>query len=291
MDTVPDGGRRPYDAGVVLNRGVSLTRKGKEAMEMNLSRQFKLKRDQIWVLIAKDFKLKYNSTALGFLWSLLVPTLTSAVYYFVFGVMMRFQAQNYLLYLMSGTFLWQFFANVIMMNGAVLTANQGLLKKTSFDRELLVRGTFYTESIHFLLTVPVLLGMMACYRVMPSPLLAIPNLVVSLLALQLLSVGVSYFYSACNLYFRDLERIMGIVMMMWMFCSPVFIPVSSVPEKYLWIYNINPMAPILQIWRDIFYVPGWHPQYFLPLLAACTAVFLLGRMVFRKMEPGFAEMM
>ncbi len=88
-----------------------------------------LRRDQILVLIAKDFKLKYNSTALGFLWSLLVPAFTSIVYYFVFGIMMRFDAPNYLLYLMSGTFLWQFFSNVVIMDGGVLMANQGLLKK------------------------------------------------------------------------------------------------------------------------------------------------------------------
>ena len=258
---------------------------------MKFSHQFLLKRDQILVLIAKDFKLKYNSTALGFLWSLLVPTFTSIVYYFVFGVMMRFDTPNYLLYLMSGTFLWQFFANVIMMNGSVLMSNQGLLKKTSFDRELLVRGTFYTESIHFLLTIPVLLVMMICYDVMPSLLVVVPNLLVLILALMLLSIGVSYFYAACNLYFRDLERIMNIFMMMWMFCSPVFIPVSAVPDKYLWIYNVNPMASILQIWRDIFYVPGWHPQLFLPLVAVCAVIFYIGRLVFKKMEPGFAEMM
>ena len=124
------------------------------------SNKLKLCRDQIRVLVLKDFKLKYNSTALGFLWSLLVPALTSVVYYFVFGIMMRFNAENYLLYLMSGTFLWQFFSSVVMMNGAVLNANAGLLKKTNFNRELLVWGTFFTESIHFILTIPVLLIMM-----------------------------------------------------------------------------------------------------------------------------------
>jgi len=250
-----------------------------------------LAKDQVFVLVAKDFKLKYNSTALGFLWSLLVPTLTSVVYYFVFGVMMRFNAPNYLLYLMSGTFLWQFFANVIMMNGGVLMANQGLLKKTSFDRELLVRSTFYTESIHFLLTVPVLFGMMAFYRVMPDWLTLVPNLVVCFVALHLFTIGVSYAYTACNLYFRDLERIMNIVLMMWMFCSPVFIPISSVPEKYLWIYNCNPAAMILNIWRDVFYTPGWHPHFYWQVLLIGAVTFLAGRAVFRKMEPGFAEMM
>ena len=71
-----------------------------------ISRSMELKRDQITVLIAKDFKLKYNSTALGFLWSLLVPVFSSLIYFAVFGVLMRFRAPNYLLYLLCGTFLW-----------------------------------------------------------------------------------------------------------------------------------------------------------------------------------------
>lgn len=258
---------------------------------MKLSRGLTLRRDQIFVLIAKDFKLKYNSTALGFLWSLLVPAFTSIVYYFVFGIMMRFDAPNYLLYLMSGTFLWQFFANVVIMDGGVLMANQGLLKKTSFDRELLIRGTFYTESIHFLLTIPVLFGLMAFYRQMPDVLTIVPNLIVCMVSLFLFATGIGYAYAACNLYFRDLERIMNILLVMWMFCSPVFIPVQAFPDKYKWVLDYNPMAMVLQIWRDIFYIPGWHPECFLKLLIVGVVTFFLGRLVFRKMEPRFAEMM
>ncbi len=256
-----------------------------------LSRSFILARDQIWVLIAKDFKLKYNSSALGFLWSLLVPTLTSVVYYFVFGVMVRFDAPNYLLYLMSGTFLWQFFANVIMMNGGVLMGNVGLLKKTSFNRALLVRGTFYTESIHFLLTVPVLFGIMAFYGIKPDFATLVPNFLVCMMSLFFLSLGVSYAYAACNLHFRDLERIVNILLMMWMFCSPVFLPLTAYPEKYKWVLDYNPIAMTLIVWRDIFYTPGWHPEVFLPLGVTSLVVFFLGRFFFRKMEPGFAEMM
>lgn len=258
---------------------------------MKFTRSFQLKLDQIRILIAKDFKLKYNSTALGFFWSLLVPMFTSTVYYFVFGVMMRWDAENYLLYLMSGTFLWQFFANVIMMNGCVMASNAGLLKKTSFDREFLIRGTFYTESIHFLLTIPILIGLMMFYGVKVDWVTIVPNVAVCLVSLLLLSIGISYIYAACNLYFRDLERIMTIFMLMWMFCSPVFIPVSNVPQKYHWIFAINPAAEILGIWRDVFYSPGWHPGTYWQIILISLAIFLIGRVVFRKMEPGFAEML
>ena len=254
-------------------------------------RSFILARDQVMVLIAKDFKLKYNSTALGFLWSLLVPTMTSLVYYFVFGVMMRFDVPNYLLYLMSGTFLWQFFANVIVMNGGVLAGNVGLLKKTSFNRALLVRGTFYTESIHFLLTIPVLIGLMYFYKIGVDWVTVVPNFIVCVVGLYFFSIGISYIYSACNLYFRDLERIVSILLMMWMFCSPIFIPLSVYPAEYKWVLDWNPMAMILMIWRDIFYMSGWHPELFLRILGISVVMFLIGRFIFRKMEPGFAEMM
>lgn len=252
---------------------------------------FSLKRDQILVLIAKDFKLKYNSTALGFAWSLIVPFFTSLVYYFVFGVMMRWDAENYLLYLVSGTFMWQFFSNVVMMNGGVLMANSSLLKKTSFDRGLLIWGTFFTESIHFLLTIPILLLVMWFYGVVPHwPSLPL-NLIVSMILLSFFTVGVSYAYAAANLYFRDLERIMNIVMLVWMFLSPVFIPITAVPKQYLWIYDINPMAGIMNIWRDIFYQPGLHTETWITLGLISGLTWLLGRWIFKALEPRFAEMM
>ena len=93
-----------------------------------------LTRDQISVLVQKEFKLKYNATALGFAWCLIVPLLMSLVYYLVFGLLMKVgRMPNYFLYLITGNFLWQFFSSVVMMNGRVLTQNASLLKKTNFD--------------------------------------------------------------------------------------------------------------------------------------------------------------
>ncbi len=250
-----------------------------------------LKRDQILVLVGKDFKLKYNSTALGFAWSLIVPIFMSLIYNFVFGIMMRWNLPNYLLYLVCGNFMWQFFSNVVTQNGRVLMGNAVLLKKTSFDRGLLIWGVFSTECIHFLLTIPVLVGIMLCYGITPDWLTVVPNLVMAFLLLMLLATGVGYAYAAVNLYFRDLERIMGVVMMAWMFMSPVFIPISRIPERFLWIYELNPVAGILCTWRDVFYEPGFHPERWLYLTPVCIAIFALGRWIFRRLEPRFAEMM
>lgn len=293
---------------------------------MKLKQNALLKKDQIRVLVAKDFKLKYNSTALGFLWSLIVPILTGAVYYFVFGVLLNMSGgaggtkeimakatPHFLLYLLCGTFLWQFFSNVVMMNGNILSSNSALMKKTSFDRELLIWGTYFTEAIHFLLTIPILLITMACFGIMPDLLTLIPNLVICLVALTFFSMGISYAYAACNLFFHDLERIVNIFMMLWMFCSPVFISVTTIPAHLDRYYYLNPMAVILRCWRDIFWSPlfvkanemglvdadhiyygmthAWHPGSYLPMLVVSFATYFIGRWIFRKMEPAFAEMM
>ena len=238
--------------------------------------------------------MKFNATAIGFLWCLLVPFFTTLIYYFVFGIMMRWNAKNYLLYLISGNFLWQFFSNVISMNGHVLIANSSLLKKTNFERKLLVTATFFTEGMHFLLTIPILIGVMLYYGKIPQWWSILPNLIVCLVSLALISTGVGYFYAAANLWFRDLERIMGILLMAWCFLSPVFIPIDNVKNqapRWFFIYDINPMSLVLRIWRDIFYEPGFHPEYYpLPLLTGIV-FFLLGRAFFEKYDARFAEMM
>ena len=249
-------------------------------------------RDQIAVLVQKEFKLKYNATALGFAWCLLVPLLMSGVYYLVFGLLMKVgRAPNYLLYLVSGNFLWQFFSSVVSMSGNVLTRNSSLLKKTNFDERLLVWGTFFSEGLHFLLVIPILALIMTAYGVKPQWWSILPNMAVSLTSLTMLAVGVGYIYAALNLIFRDLERMMRIILQLWLYASPVFIPLSVIPERFLKFYFLNPMAGIMTIWRGIFYDPQLEWKLFLPTLFLSGAAFLIGRAVFTRQQPGFAEKM
>ncbi len=250
-----------------------------------------LKFDQIVVLIKKDFKLKYDSTALGMLWSVLTPLMMSAVYYFVFGKMMKLGDGTYALYIISGNFLWHYFSAVVMQNGNVLMANAGLLKKTAVDRRLFVWGTYFTESLHFLLTIPIIVALMFIFGVRPDIVTFWPNFFVAMFSLTYFSMGIGYVFAGFNLHFRDLQRIMSILMLAWIYASPVFIPISRIPEKYLWVYDLNPMARILMIWRDAFYSPAFHPERYAATIAISLVVFVAGRWIFMKLEPRAAEMM
>lgn len=247
--------------------------------------------DQLIVLTSKNLKLKYNSTCLGFAWSLIVPAFTSLIYYFVFGVVMRWAVDYYLQYLLCGTFMWQFFSNIIFVNGGILISNASLLKKMNFNRHLLVWGTVLSEGFHFLLTLPVLLVIMFCYHITPQWWSIVPNLFVSIFLLILFSVGISYFYSALNLYFRDLERIVNILMSLWMFISPVFIPISAVPKQYLSFYTLNPITGIIGTFRDVFYQPAFCPESWIYPAVVSVVVFLSGWWFFSWMSPSFAEKM
>lgn len=255
-----------------------------------ISRSLQLKIDQISVLIAKDFKLKYNSTALGFLWSLLLPTLMSFVYYFVFGVLMRIRGENYMLYLVSGNFLWHFFANVVNQDGTVLSRNSDLLKKTSFDRKLLIWSTFFTEATHFLLTIPVLMIIMTCFGIVPNAWFPV-NCLMAVVFTAYIATGFGYFYSVISLFAPDFQRIMQIVMMMWMYCTPIFIPMSIIPERLMFYYRLNPMVDVMCIWRNAFYSPAFDPSLFIRPAIASVLMFLIGRWVFSRLEPRSAEKM
>jgi len=258
---------------------------------MKIPRVMELKRDQIVILVKKDFKLKYDSTALGMLWSVLTPLAMSGIYYFVFGKVMKFGGASFALYIVTGTFLWHYFSSVVMQNGGVLMVNAALLKKTAFDRKLLVWSVYWTETMHFCLTIPVLAVFSFAFGVRPNILQFIANVTVAMVSLMWFSMGIGYIFAALNLVLRDSKRILDVVFRIWFYATPVFIPMGRVPPEYSFIYDYNPMAMIMGTWRDAFYEPAFHPEKFLVLFAVSIVVFLAGRWFFAVHEPRFAERM
>lgn len=216
-------------------------------------KQIQIAFDQIYVLVLRDFKLKYNSTALGFLWSLLVPILQSTIYYAVFNNIARFGIHNYLLYMLSGMFLWYFFSGTISMSLHCFLGNATLIKKTSFPRGLLVISRLTTELIHFILIIPVLVGVMLLYKITPSwSFLTLPLVLAEFL---LFTTGVCFLTSTLNIFFRDLERVVGVLLQAWFFMSPIFYKLENVQDNMHIILRYNPITCYLEAWRNIFYSP------------------------------------
>ncbi len=245
-------------------------------------------RDLIAVLTAKEFKLRYKSTVLGYAWSVLHPLAFSMVYFLLFKIVMRVKMDNYALFLITGLFPWQWFSNSISVATMCFLENRTLIKKVKFPRNFLVLSGVVNDMVHFIATIPVIVLFMLIYGKHPSMswLYQIPILV----AMQFgFTYGLALTLATWNLFFRDIERLTNIITMMWFFLTPILFNIEMVPARYRWIEYFNPMASIIMCWRSLF-LEGTIPLGFLAAgVVYAAAAVIMGGYVYEKMEWRFAE--
>jgi lipopolysaccharide transport system permease protein len=249
-------------------------------------------RDLIWVLVSKELKLRYRSTALGYLWSLLHPLAFAAIYFVVFAHVMGIprpgEMEHYALFLITGLFPWQWFSNSATSSTWFFLDNRSLIKKIRFPRYFLVMAGVLNDMIHFAISIPVILVFMIWYHHYPSAAW-IALLPLMLVVQFLFTAGVALTLASCNLFFRDLERMTLICVLAWFFLTPVVYDQSMYPQWLAWIRYANPMAPIMICWREMF-LHGTAP---LPILAAAcgwaVAAFVVGWRIYQSLQWRFAE--
>ncbi len=208
-------------------------------------------RDLLFVLTQKEIKVRYKSSWLGYAWSVAHPLAFAILYFVAFGIFMRIPIQNYPLFLISGLFPWQWVANSVNTSPRIFLANSTLLKKVRFPRNVLVSTTVLNDGIHFLISIPIILAFVVFYGFFPSPtwLLGIPLLTV---AQFLIVYGFAIAIATLNVFFRDLERLTVLLITFLFFLTPIVYSASMVPIDYLrWLY-INPVAPLILSWQDLF---------------------------------------
>ncbi len=241
-------------------------------------------------LVSKEIKVKYKSTVLGYLWSLLMPCLQSMVFYVVFSRFLRFNIEDYFLFLFTGCSVWQFFSNSLLSGANTLLSNAALVKKTCAPRWIFVAATVATEAIHLLISLPVLLGLMLLCGRLPQW-----NIFCTLpsggIAILFLTFGFALIAACVNVFFRDLERILQILLQVWFYVTPVFYSISQIPEEYHWLLKLNPLYFSIELFRSSFYEPQllWHNSFYAILTG--TAVMLLGVFLFHRMQKNAAEIL
>lgn len=253
-----------------------------------LLRQIYSYREMLKNLVIKDLRTRYRESVLGFFWTLINPLLLLLIYSIVFKTIMRMDIENYSIFLFSGLLPWQFHQTVISNNTSIIINNSGLIKKVYFPSEILPLSSTIAGAINYLLCLIILfismvvVGVPITLNVMFFPLI--------LLIQMIFIVGLSLGLSSLNVYFRDLEHIVGILMTAWFYLTPVFYPLSMVPERYQAIFKLNPMTHIEQAYREIFYY-GKAPN--METLALCflfSLIFLLiGLILFGNLKKRFAE--
>lgn len=244
--------------------------------------------DLLSVLAHKDIKLRYKSTALGYFWSLLNPLAFALVFYIAFKTVLKIQIENYLLFLLSGLFPWQWLSNCLNSAPLVFLANSSLIKKVAFPRALLVVSQILQEMMHFLLTLPILIVLVFAYGKTPS-LSWLPGIPLLLLTQAAVIYGLALTIATLNLFFRDLERIVNIGVSMVFYMTPILYSESMVPKEYAALVNLNPFAPIMVGWRNLLLEGALDLNALIIGAGFAGASIILGQFVYARLSWKFAE--
>ncbi len=242
-------------------------------------------------LAVRDVETRYKHSMLGLYWAIVNPLVTAAIFGFVFGVIFHVSSKiPYVVFMLTGITFWNFFVNGVMSAVGSISGNAALLAKIYFPRIVLPTASVLARFIDFFFSLLVLIVFIFIYH---TPIYWTSLWIPVILVLQVFfTLGIGYLVAALNVLYRDVNQLMGLILLVWMYFSPVMYPVTNLKPSLRSILLMNPMGSLLQMERDVIFTG--HLQY--PLFAwvalAWTAfVFLAGISLFRRIEPLFAEVM
>lgn len=246
-------------------------------------------REMIFSLVRRDLRGRYKGSVLGFLWTFLNPLLQLVVYTIVFSFIMRAGIEKFYLFLFVALVPWLFFGTCLSGGASCIWAQQDMVKKIYFPREVLplsyTISQFVNMALSFLVVFVVLI-----FSGTGINFVALLYLPLIMLIEFVLALGTTFMVSALTVYFRDFEYILGILQMAWMYLTPVMYSIDMIPEKYQSIFKLNPMTPVIVAYRDILYYKQ-IPHIETLLQASILGVFVLvvGFFLFGKLQRNFAE--
>lgn len=242
------------------------------------------------VIAITDFKMKYDNSVLGYFWSLLKPLLMFGTLYLVFSVFIRWDVENYKLYLLLGIILWNFLAEVTLNSMVILEGKAMIIKKIHFPRWIIVIASSLTSVLTLLLNIVVFfLFFIFSGTDFQNTAWLLP---VYLIELYILAVGLAFFLCALYPKFRDIHHIWEVFVQLGFWATPIVYPIVIVPAKYHKLIFLNPAARIIQGCREALIGPsGDFLGYTNHIIVITTAVcfFVVGLLTFNKLSPSFAE--
>lgn len=246
-------------------------------------------------LTVRDLKVRYRNSLLGFLWAWGNPIMMTLVFTIVFGVLSPTPTHNYPLFILIGWLTWGFTSSAINDGIASIVNNAHLVKKVWFPRIVLPASAVFANALNFLLALPLIIALILLFSVQIQPLLLLyfPIIFVSQLALVM---GLAFFLSAANVFYRDTGVVSSVVLTAWFFLTPVFYSVERLTDKSRLVYYLNPMASIIEAYRNVLYgstdgAPPGPPDsgFLLRTLGTSLVILLLGYLFFTRVSNRFGE--
>lgn len=247
-------------------------------------------RDLLYLLMIRDVRLRYKQTALGVIWVILQPLISSLIFAVIFGRFAGLPSGDvpYLLFVFAGILPWNLFSMALGRAGNSLIGDARLISKVYFPRMLIPVASSGAVLVDFAVALIVMFVLMVLFRwSITLNILVLPFL----LALTLLiTVGMSLFFSALNVYYRDFMFALPFLIQVWMYASPVVYDASLVPAQWQVIYSLNPMVGVINGFRWALLGTGDFPA--LPLFLSVivgTAIFIISAFIFQRVERSFAD--
>lgn len=245
-------------------------------------------RNMIGNLVKKDLTGRYKGSVLGFLWTLINPLFQLIIYTVLFTIILPTEIDNYAIFLFVALVPWLFCSTSILVGAECVMQNSGLVQKIYFPRIVLPIISVTSNFVNMLLTFIIVFASLFVTGVGVTPVVILLPIV--MIIEYLFVLGLVILFSSLTVYFRDLSHILGIVVMGWMYLTPVLYPIDKVPEGLQVFMSFNPMAGIVMSYRDILYnktMPNFGHLGWIAL--ASVILIVIGFVVFQRLQKRFAE--
>lgn len=246
-------------------------------------------RELLYFLTWRDLKVRYKQTILGVAWVVMQPLLTTIIFTLFLGKLARVPSDGlpYPLFVYAGLLPWSFFAGAVTNSSNSLVGSAHLITKVYFPRMIIPGAAVGGRLVDFAIAFLILVGMMVYYGVAITWGLVMLPVLVALITLLALSIGM--WTSALNVKYRDIGVALPVLIQLWMFASPIIYPSSLVPEKWRWLYALNPLVGIIEGFRAALF--GREFDWLALAVSTIIALILLVYSIytFRRMEKSFAD--
>lgn len=247
-------------------------------------------RELLWNLANREITQRYKQSVLGYAWVILNPLFQLIVMSFVFSIILKIPSLGvpFILFLSVALLPWNLFANSLNSSANVLVSNSSLITKIYFPREILVYSTIIAKIVDFLYSGIVLIFFFIIFKTPVT--LAVLWLPLIFIIQVIFMTGISLLLAAFNLFYRDIQYLLGLVIMLWMYLTPIMYPVEIIPARFKFIFSLNPMAVIINAYREVLLGQGNPNLGSLGIAFLMSIViFAFGFYTFKKLEGKFAD--
>lgn len=244
--------------------------------------------DLLSVLVGRDIKLRYKRSLLGMAWSFLNPLAQFLILEFVFNRVLPLDIPNYTPFLFTGILAWNWFHTALVLATSAIVDNRELIRRPGFPPAVLPLIAVMSNLIHFLIALPILAVLLIMSGSWPTSTLLWLPVVIALEFLIILSLA--YFLATLQVTFRDTQYLLEVLMLLGFYLTPVFYDAGLVPARYQLVYQLNPMAVVIDTYRAVL-LRGEMPnvQNFGWIAVAAGVLLVVGYRVFMRASYHFAE--